>query len=111
MSVTSGSIAGMPCGLPAKCDACQYASVLLLGKRAVRCASVLRLDSLEQASAVCHVRSVRRHVPEDADLVVLEFALNDKNASKPWCGMEAPVRCAYGQDHRETLHHATSLRS
>ena len=31
-------------------------------------------------------------MPEDADIVVIEFALNDKNASKPWCGMETPVR-------------------
>ena len=44
-----------------------------------------------------HVRSVQRHVPEDADLVVLEFALNDKNATQAmvWHGDPCQV-CALG---------------
>ena len=37
-------------------------------------------------------RSLERHIPADADIVTVEFALNDKNSTKPWCGMETPVR-------------------
>ena len=38
------------------------------------------------------LRSLERRMPADADIVTVEFAMNDKNSSKPWCGMETPVR-------------------
>ena len=37
-------------------------------------------------------RSLGKYIPADADIVIVEFALNDKNSTKPWCGMETPVR-------------------
>ena len=39
------------------------------------------------------IRSLEKYIPADADIVIVEFALNDKNSTKPWCGMETPIRC------------------